>query len=552
MSGASQINYTCELGTTDIDIADVQYIDELNQILKFSILVANHTINRATVAANIGNTVHVYRDGVEIVTGRIDVDKIVYSESLIEISGYVLYIDLLFEFFSKDQSQYDIRRVEYTNIAANTILSDVLTGTGYTTSECPSGLISLRGEYEYKIQWISAIAKACKWDSGGKTYSCDWWIDSANAVHIAQQRGSAKGVLNASILERELDYSNIENTAYGLGYGDGINQLKTVKSNTSSVTDHSAREVLRVDRRYTVQASIDDEMQEHADLHADPVEAVNCEISTYDYYALSLAPGDTVTLENDGAGVSGSYRIKAARVGVMMTSLEITNITDTISANIQGLSRQIRIDGSYMQGQTVPLNFSNMDNIESGYPLKLNCHIPAKTKAINAFYLSFDIELYRAFVAATANESAHTHAVTIAAHTHGLNMWPYSAADDLYIMGTQTVSGDDRIATNAAGPGLTTSLSGGGSTPTSAAGSSHTHAPGFGIMEDTDNSPSISLLIDSVDRTNAMGGPWAADQLELDITAYIQTVGKHTIELRTDQRCRIQADAWAQIFIQSD
>jgi hypothetical protein len=154
-----------------------------------------------------------------------------------------------------------------------------------------------------------------------------------------------------------------------------------------------------------------------------------------------------------------------------------------------------------MQGQTVPLNFSTMDNVQSSYPLKLNMHIPDKTIAINACYISFDLEAFRAFSATTTGESAHTHEVTIEAHTHPLNMWNYSDSFDTYLIGMEDRGGGGKVMAEAVGgPSAATSESGGSSTPTSAAGSEHTHTPEYGIMEDGDNSPSISIEINSVDK----------------------------------------------------
>lgn len=553
------IEYTCKLGTTDISILDdsLQITYELNQVASFEVKFANYTIvsetltldNRTIIANNISEKIHFYKGISEIFTGRIDVDTIEYTQEYIKVSGYASYIDLIFEFFSKDQSgdpdlhQYDIRRVQYDNTAANTVLSDVLSGAGYTVSECPTTLISIRGEHETRLQWISAIAKACKYVSGGKTYSCDWWIDSSDGVHIAQTKGSNKGTLNwLAFLDRELDYANIQNTAYGLGYGDGINQLKSTKTNSDSVTTYGTREVVMTDRRFQNQDSLDGETQEYADMHADPTELVRCEIYSSAWYDDSLEIGDTVTIpDNTETGITGSYRIKKAIIGHKKTELNITNIVPRLSSEIQAIKRQLYVDGSYMQGQTVPLNFSNMDNVDDGYPLKLNIHIPSKTKAINSFYLSFDIELFRGWVGVTESEADHTHEFKVRTYNYDEstdgNIYLSGMFDDLSIPAV-------KLGTN----GQDTVLKG----ETSESGEAHTHDISYGISEDIDNSPSISIKINGTDRTAALGGPWTTDQLELDLTTYIQSTGKHTIELLSSARARIQADAWGQVFIQSD
>ena len=556
LTSTSTITGTVLCGSSasqEIGIEDVLVTKESNQISKFTFTTENTSSMRDILGTAPSVDVSLIKNaGVEF-KGRVDTDKITYTQTKINVTGYGYYVDLHFEFFSKDQSQYDIRRVQFDNTQADTILGYVLAGTTYTVAECPSTLISIRGEYETKLQWISAIAKASKYISGGKTYSCDWWIDDVDAVHIAQTRGSAKGTIN--VLEdtiREVDYGNIQNTAHGRGYGDGINQLKSSQTNSASITSYGAREVSKIDRRFQNQTSLDEEMQEHADAHADPVENINCTITTWEWYDTGLDIGDTVTIVDDTTGINGSYRIKRAEIGVVTTRLDVTNIIPRLSSEFQDIKRQLHVDGGYMQGQTVPLNFSTMDNVQSSYPLKMNMHIPDKTITINACYISFDLEAFRAFSATTTGESAHTHEVTIAAHTHPLNMWNYSDSFDTYLVGMEDRGGGGKVMAEAVGgPSAATSESGGSSTPTSAAGSEHTHTPEYGIMEDGDNSPSISIEINSVDRTSALGGPWTTDKEEIDITAYIQSTGKHTIELLSTQRTRIQADVWAQVFIQS-
>jgi len=328
----------------------------------------------------------------------------------------------------------------------------------------------------------------------------------------------------------------------------------SVETNSDSVTAYGTRETVVTDRKFQVQASLDGEMQEHADAHADPVEMVPCKISTQSWYDLDLQVGDTVTLSNETTGIDGSYRIKKASIDLVYTNLDITNIVPRLSSEIQNIRRQMHVDSSYMQGQTVPLNFSNMDNVQSGYPLKLNIHIPSKTKAINAFYLSFDMELYRAFVATTTGESAHDHGFEIPDHSHSLGLWPYNSGYDTYLIGIQARGGaiGNVLTVDSGSPAAGTTEDGGYIADTTTAGSEHTHTPEFGIMEDVDNSPSISIKIDGTDRTSALGGPWTTDQLEIDITAYIQTTGKHIVELLSTQKARIQGDVWGQVFIQSD
>ena len=52
----------------------------------------------------------------------------------------------------------------------------------------------------------------------------------------------------------------------------------------------------------------------------------------------------------------------------------------------------------------------------------------------------------------------------------------------------------------------------------------HTHALVYGIYESTlPSSKQIRIFINGVDRTSALGGPWDANELDLDITQFLQT-----------------------------
>jgi hypothetical protein len=61
-------------------------------------------------------------------------------------------------------------------------------------------------------------------------------------------------------------------------------------------------------------------------------------------------------------------------------------------------------------------------------------------------------------------------------------------------------------------------------TPHSHSVADHTHALVYGIYESTlPSTKQIRILINGVDRTSALGGPWDATELNLDITQFLQT-----------------------------
>lgn len=90
--------------------------------------------------------------------------------------------------------------------------------------------------------------------------------------------------------------------------------------------------------------------------------------------------------------------------------------------------------------------------------------------------------------------SGHTHTVTISAHTHTVTVTDHTH--------TVTISAHthDVVLTN------------------------HTHSVTltYGIFEQAYSNPGLSVSINGTDRTAALGGPWNAGPLELDITNYLR------------------------------
>jgi hypothetical protein len=96
----------------------------------------------------------------------------------------------------------------------------------------------------------------------------------------------------------------------------------------------------------------------------------------------------------------------------------------------------------------------------------------------------------------------------------------------------------------------------------------HTHPMNYGVFEDSHYPQNISIYINGVDRTLALGGPWAptdaAVEVEVDITEYlVNAVGglrqtheirfmvtggtnnQGSIDMQVDMLCTIQAIAVA-------
>jgi len=76
----------------------------------------------------------------------------------------------------------------------------------------------------------------------------------------------------------------------------------------------------------------------------------------------------------------------------------------------------------------------------------------------------------------------------------------------------------------------------------------HTHPISYGIYIST-LPTSITVKINGVDRTSALGGPFNSDQANLDISSYLVIGQWNTIELGSSQLGRIDATVFIQALM---
>jgi hypothetical protein len=311
----------------------------------------------------------------------------------------------------------------------------------------------------------------------------------------------------------------------------------------------------------------------------------------------SVLPGDTVRLFWRGIVTRDGVAYKWLDVNADLYVLDIAEnwgadgsqkVTLTVATSadrraqdediIAGLVRQASVTRTHVQ-----TNLSKdrvgpyLIGIDSTHTAVFSFGIGNETLALNYAFLRFKTRHLRTNVKSSSSESAHTHSVTISNHTHSVTIpshdhnveiedhfhgipiyenhtgrfYPvqYDPSDDkLYAVGIamdQTFESMEweggQTATSDSGGGTTaTSSSGGGTTVASAAGSAHSHGLTYGFYEDSDYPDHISVYVDGVDRTSALGGTWAdggaAVETTVEITDYVDDQatlrGNHTVEFR--------------------
>lgn len=125
-------------------------------------------------------------------------------------------------------------------------------------------------------------------------------------------------------------------------------------------------------------------------------------------------------------------------------------------------------------------------------------------------------------------------------HTHGSH---YHSIPSLTVHGTTTQSSTTSSA------GSTTSST------TTTAGSAHHHGIAYGIVEQTLTDPSVDLYVGEDGGSMTLVGTYTTDQTNVDVTDIVTDVGRDkwiNIQFRPNKNMRIEANAYIQIFINSE
>lgn len=308
-----------------------------------------------------------------------------------------------------------VLRIQFDNIAADTILGYVLQGSGYTEAaapdNCPSTLISMRGEYESRLRWIAGIANALTWTDGSDKKSYNFWITSDKKVHFKQQRGSSKGDISADLvmLDNSQDYQGIGNRIFGLGSYDGINQRRAIVENQASQDSYSLREIPFKDLRFSHESSLKELIEKHLTNSKSPLREVSCEVTTEYWLDNSLAVGDEVVVDQPEWAVSAqTFRIQRSVIGPSRTTLDLGAVQVHLENIRDVLQKQINVSDVWMAGASNIYSVQSYENCDVSHPLHLRFFLPPEIKYINHVYLNFKIKQYRAYTGQTPSGGGST------------------------------------------------------------------------------------------------------------------------------------------------
>jgi len=219
---------------------------------------------------------------------------------------------------------------------------------------------------------------------------------------------------NMQGMTKEVDPTAICNRLYGLGYGEGVNQLTFAEINgglpyiedTASQALYGVISGVFVDRRF-----------EYPETLLARCEALLKELSIPRIvYTATASDIHKLTGEQIYKFTSGSIaRIKDDELGEDVT----VRIVNKIKKNIKGqpgevelvfankpmdladdiarLQERLRVNDTYAQGATSSINHDYADNCDAAYPAIMRFWLPEETVRVNKMRLTFQTQRFRAY-----------------------------------------------------------------------------------------------------------------------------------------------------------
>ena len=324
----------------------------------------------------------------------------------------------------------------YTNQVLNYILGMQTLNNGVRNWKL--GVCEPRRQFEYSWENENLLAALWSvptcfdtpymWTFDTSTYP--WTINLININENADPDFYLMAKKN--ILQSTEESSNLDicTRLYGLGEGEGVNQLTIKSVNNGLPYIQSAPEIVAkygivsrifVDRRYQYPETLKARMETL--LHELEMPTLKREFEIVDLYDMSpddmykAEVGEIVLLKDDNTKVYITKTVKNWSVPGDMQITIATKATD-MAQSIADLADRQRIEQVYSQGASQVYSFSFFGNATSEYPLDGYVYFPSDLKYLNEVKLKVMLKPFRSYSKATkiadvVMESCENKTVTV-------------------------------------------------------------------------------------------------------------------------------------------
>jgi len=220
----------------------------------------------------------------------------------------------------------------------------------------------------------------------------------------------------------------------------------------SSIDKYGVKEHRHTDKSVINQNTLDRIAQKILNDRYEPPQVIEVIPSDPHTVLDTVVLGDTVTVNDNVAGLTADYRIVGMYIGMKRgldtTKFELANKKRTFLEEMQEDRDLSDKQGSFMQGSTNCYVTGETDNCDATHGLRIDFFIPDEAVAVNSVKLSYRLSDYRVWSTTASSSGTHTHSVT--GVTSGASSLSTTNTND-------SPSGDDILLYNTAGVDIGTS-----------------------------------------------------------------------------------------------
>ena len=471
-----------------------------------------------------------------------------------------------------------------------------------TTARWQLGTVSFDRQFEYKWENDNLMAallsvpnvfvEAYQWTWDTSSYP--WTIHLQEAETDGFNAAYIRYGVNLIGITKEEDPTELCTRLYGLGYGEGVNQLTIAEVNggvpyldADTQAQYGVVSRIFADTRFEYPENLKARME--AILEASKTPRITYKVDAADISSLTKEPihkffsGALVRVIDEELGENVLVRVVNVRKTDVTgqpwaVQLELANRTKTIASTIADLANRQRINEVYSQGATNLDSRDFADNCDPEHPAVIRFYIPEETVRINKVLLSYKSEAFRAYSKAIAAAPAVSSGPSTSSTTAGggavidtqtgNEIWRISEPTGMPEVTSRTGYHSHTVASEAGV--VFTSTDGGHShglvphyhvfnIPSHTHGMehthiipSHTHDIQYGIFEGP-TPTSVTVQVDGNDVPVV-----STDANNIDLVSYLSkdSSGKidrgwHEINIAPNNLGRIVASLNTQIFVQS-
>jgi phage minor structural protein len=218
-------------------------------------------------------------------------------------------------------------------------------------------------------------------------------------------------------IEKETDPTQLITRLYGLGYGEGVNQL-TIKAVNSGVAYIDASTIgtygviakIFADKRYESADSLMGAMESILEQHKTPKTTYT--VKAADLYKISndsldkFVLGNLVQVDDSETGFSFSARVVSISKNNISENpgnieLQLSNKVEDINNSISNLEVKASVVETYSQGATNIDSHEYQDNCDNTHAAIVKFYVSDEVVRMNKCMLNYSVDYFRSYGAAT-------------------------------------------------------------------------------------------------------------------------------------------------------